>query len=284
MKFIDSKLYLSLATLVLGLVVVAVSRPSLSQQGLFEFEPNPGALAGSPFGRTIGIGMQGPVLRVWDRGLGGMEGRADRAEGGLIGGLFNHVTALGERKAAIGDTLERSKDYERFALAKVEHRLERAWKMDPRNFANYALYQMFLFEDFSGGMVEKKMSMREMSLATLDACEVDQGSPVTTLTAAQASYDLVFDAWTSPEMTLDEKQVQIRQYTEKLENLLTEYKALVAEWKENGRWDDLSTPRKEDFQLYIERLSFMQQDSRQKLEQTISSASVFATGKESVNS
>ena len=283
MRFINSKSYLSLTTLVLGLVLVMVSGSSLSQRGLFEFEPNPGALAGSPFGRTIGIGMQGPVMRVWDRGLGGIEGRADRSKGGLLGKLFNHITVLGEAKSAVGDDLERDEDYKRFALAKIENRLERAWKMDPRNFANYALYQMFLFEDFSDGIVEKKMSMREMSLATLDACEVDRGSPVTTLTAAQASYDLVFDAWTSPDLTLGEKQVRIGQYTEKLENLLADYNASVSEWKRNGRWDELSEPRKEDFQLYTERLKFMLKDSRERLEQATSGA-VSEIGKENVNS
>ena len=77
--------------------------------------------------------------------------------------------------------------------------------------------------------------------------------------------------------------MRIGQYTEKLENLLADYNASVSEWKRNGRWAELSEPRKEDFQLYTERLKFMLKDSRERLEQATSGA-VSEIGKENVNS
>jgi hypothetical protein len=130
--------------------------------------------------------------------------------------------------------------------------------MDPRNFANYAIYQMFVWEGFSKGLVESKYQPRELSLRTLEICKADEKSPMSVLTAGQAAYDIVFTARLSKEQPIEERLADIEKYGRMLPEFINEFDELVAEMKADGSWDKLSAVKQEEFfarEAYLQKLN-----------------------------
>ena len=244
---------------VAGVVLVALSAPSLKKEEAFAFEPNPGALAKSPFGRTVGMALQGPITRFWDRGISSVESAPELTEGSRPDEkLFDWVTKMREGKTN-GKAPDGLKDiYQDYAMARVEKKLAVAWKMDPRNFSNYAIYQMFLYEGFASESVGPEMKVRDLSLKTLETSLTDGESPMSLLTAGQAAYDLVFAARTSEEQRPLEAARDISTYGKMIPEILEDYDGVVAKMKTDGRWDQFSEVKKEEFaarKLYLEDLN-----------------------------
>ena len=255
-----------------GAIMVAFSSRSLEQEGAFAFEPNPGALAKSPYGRTVGMALQGPVNRFWDRGIGATEQRAELLEGSRPDQkLFNWVTNLREDKTEGRAPDELAETYKDHTFSLIEKKLELAWRMDPRNFGNYAIYQMFLWEGFNSEVFESQFEVRELSLATLNASLADEGSPVSLLTAAQAAYDLVFEARTSKTQDQQESYNDITTYSELLPQIVADYDSLVSGMKSDGRWADFSEVKKGEFGARRDYLGVLLDETRivvEKLTQT----------------
>ena len=243
---------------VAGVVIVALSSPSLEKEGAFEFEPNPGALAKSPFGRTVGMALQGPITRFWDRGVGSIEAKPELTDGSRPDEkLFDWVTKMREAKVDGKPPEEMKAFYKEYAMARIEKKLAVAWKMDPRNFANYAIYQMFLWEGFASEMVEPEMKVRELSLKTLETSLSDEESPLSLLTAAQAAYDLVFAARTSKVQEQREATQDIYTYSKMIPEILEDYDGMVAMMKTDGRWEQFSEAKRSEFtsrKVYLEHL------------------------------
>lgn len=244
---------------VVGVLIVAFSSQSLKREGKLDYEPNPGALAKSPFGRTIGMALQGPITRFWDRGVGSIEARAELTEGNRVDEkLFDWVTKMRETKTDGKPPEELEEIYQDYAMARIEKKLALAWKMDPRNYANYAIYQMFLWEGFASTMIESEIPVRAMSLQTLETSLTDEGSPLSLLTAAQASYDLVFAARTSKQQSPEEISKDIDTYGKLLPEIVQDYEEMVVAMKADGRWDLFSEAKKKDFgarKHYLDHLS-----------------------------
>ena len=245
--------------LVAGVALVALSSPSLKKEGAFEFEPNPGAMAKSPFGRTVGMALQGPITRFWDRGVGHIEATPELTDGSRPDEkLFDWVTKMREAKTDGHPPVEMKPFYQEYAMARIEKKLAVAWKMDPRNFANYAIYQMFLWEGFAGDMVEPEMKVRDLSLKTLETSLSDNESPLSLLTAAQAAYDLVFAARTSKVQTQEEATQDIHTYSKMIPEILEDYNGMVAAMKTDGRWNQFSEVKRNEFssrKLYLDHLN-----------------------------
>lgn len=243
-----------------GAVIVSLASPSLKDEGHFDYQPNPGALAKSPFGRTIGMALQGPIVKFWDVGTGGKVKKEEplAKAGAPNEKLFNMISKLRDSKSEAGVPPELREEYEEFAMARVEKKLSLAWKMDPRNFANYAIYQMFLWEGFNEGLIESELKVRDLSLQTLDSSLADQGSPLSLLTAGQAAYDLVFAARTAKGQTPQETFKDIDKYSRMLPEILENYETMVAEMQSDGRWDKFSDVKKSEFtqrKAYLEHLN-----------------------------
>ena len=242
-----------------GALMVAFSSPSLENEGAFNYKPNPGAMARSPYGRTVGMALQGPVNRFWDRGVGSVEGKAEMLDGSRPDEkLFNFLTELREEKSDGRAPKELRDVYQDYAMARIEKKLEMAWNMDPRNFGNYAIYQMFLWEGFNRKQFEPKLSVRDLSLATLEASLADRESPVSLLTAAQASYDLIFEARTSKTQDEDESIQDINTYSKVLPQIISDYDDMVVAMKSDGRWDQFSEVKRAEFagrRTYLEKLN-----------------------------
>lgn len=242
-----------------GAAMMAFSSRSLEEKGAFVYEPNPGALAKSPFGRTVGMALQGPINRFWGRGISPTESRTELLDGNRPDEkLFNLVTRLREDKLDAVPPKELRETYKDYSFERIERKLELAWKMDPRNYGNYAIYQMFLWEGFNHKIFEPQYEVQELSLATLETCLQDEGNPVSLLTAGQAAYDLVFDARTSDKQTQEEAIQNIGIYSQVLPSILDDFDSLVAEMKENGRWNNFSEVKKAEFQdrrNYLETLN-----------------------------
>lgn len=258
---------------VLGVVLVATSFSRLEEGGHFQYQPNPGALAKSPFGRTVGMALQGPITRFWDRGVGRVEEKTNLAAATRPDEkLFNWVTELREAKTEVGVPLELSDDYSDYAMARIEKKLSLAWKMDPRNFANYAIYQMFLWEGFNKEVIDADLGVRELSLQTLETSLADKESPVSLLTAGQAAYDLVFAARTSKEQDPAEAQKDIEVYSQLLPEIISGYDEMVATMKADGRWDKFSDVKKLEFserKAYLEHLNTETRTVAEQLTQSL---------------
>ena len=254
---------------VVGGLMVAFSFQNLDEKGELSYEPNPGALAKSPFGRTIGMALQGPINRFWDRGIGEVEQQEEELADATRADekLFNWVTELREAKTQGETPKELKDDYQHYAMARIEKKLELAWKMDPRNFANYAIYQMFLFEGFNDKVLESEMGVRELSLATLKESLADKESPVSLLTAGQAAYDLVFEARTAKSQPTEETFQDIETYSETLEKIISDYNSLVAAMQEDGRWELYSEAKKEEFTTRKAYLDHLNAETRQVVAQ-----------------
>ncbi|MGJ8725562.1 MAG: hypothetical protein ACSHYB_13470 [Roseibacillus sp.] len=250
-----------------GAVLVALTSPSLEEEGHFNYQPNPGAMAKSPFGRTVGMALQGPITRFWDRGVGSIEASPELAEGSRPDQeLFNWVTKMRESKTD-GKAPEELKElYQDYAMARIEKKLAVAWKMDPRNFANYAIYQMFLWEGFASEMMESEMAVRDLSLKTLETSLSDNESPLSLLTAAQAAYDLVFAARTSKEQEHLEATQDIYTYSKMIPEILGNYEGLVAGMKTDGRWEQFSEAKKYEFESRKRYLEHLNQETKSVLE------------------
>jgi hypothetical protein len=265
-----------------GVAIVAFSSSSLEKGGHFEYQPNPGALAKSPFGRTVGMALQGPVVRFWDRGIGSVSKEQKLVEASRPDErLFNFISELRIAKGEGNTPAELHDDYEDFAMAKIEKKLSLAWKMDPRNFANYSIYQMFLWEGFNDGVIESDMKVRELSLQTLQESLEDNESPTSLLTAGQAAYDLVFTARTAKDQSPEETFRDVDTYSQMLPGILGEYEELVAAMQRDGRWDAYSDAKKNEFgdrKNYLERLN---NETRVVLEQLTNSGQIQKGGRSS---
>ncbi|WP_411847199.1 hypothetical protein AAFN60_07240 [Roseibacillus persicicus] len=258
---------------VLGAVLVAASSARLEQGGHFEYQPNPGALAKSPFGRTVGMALQGPITRFWDRGVGKIEKKAElQAANRPDEQLFNWVTELREAKTEVGVPVDLSDQYSEYAMARIEKKLSLAWKMDPRNFANYAIYQMFLWEGFNDEVINSELKVRELSLKTLETSLADKESPVSLLTAGQAAYDLVFAARTSKDQDPAEALADIRTYSRMLPEIISGYDEVVEVMKADGRWDKFSDIKKLEFSERKAYLDHLNNETRNVAEQLTQSS------------
>ena len=250
-----------------GLALTLLSAPSLEKDGHFEYDPNPGAMAKSPFGRTVGMALQGPITRFWDHGVGSNSASAELIEANRPDEkLFNFVSELRDGKTAQGASEKLDEEYKDYAMARVEKKLSLAWKMDPRNFANYAIYQMFLWEGFNYDVISSDLDVRTLSLQTLETSLEDKESPVSLLTAGQAAYDLVFAARTSKEQNSEEAFDDINTYSRLLPQIIKDYDVIVSAMQEDGRWDRISEVKKSEFnerKAYLERLN---QETREVVE------------------
>lgn len=251
-----------------GVCLVALSSGSLKDNGHFEFVPNPGALAKSSFGRTIGMALQGPITKFWDRGVSSIEQRSELVEGGRVDEkLFNFVTQLKEDKSDVQLSEALGDEYQDYAMARIEKKLELAWKMDPRNFANYAIYQMFLWEGFNVDVLEAEMSVRELSLETLAISRDDKGSPMSILTAGQAAYDLVFAARTTNKQSAEESIQDIDTYSKVLVDVISDYDLMVASMQGDGRWEKLSEVKRAELNQRKAYLEHLNQETQGVLEE-----------------
>lgn len=274
-----SKQNLCIASLFLvGVTVAAISQAKVASQGALSYEPNPAALQRSPYGRTIGMALQGPVNRFWDRGIGGVEESFELEEvSSPHQKLFNHIAKMQQGKAETQGLFSRSKKYQKHAMGKVEEKLSLAWRFDPRNFGNYAIYQTFLWEDFSGEAYTAEMTARELSMKTLALSLQDERSPTSLLTAAQASYDIVFDARLDKKMSPEQRAQYIAEYGESLQNVIRRYELLVAEMKADGSWQEFSPVKIEEFEqrkIYLDHLS----RETEKVTQELASNQSYKTG------
>ncbi len=253
---------------VAGAALIALTIPALEKGGHLEFEPNPGALAKSPYGRTAGLALQGPVSRFWDRGIGSIEGvQRVKDSNRLSEKLFKHVVNLREEKTSGQYPPELKEVYQGFTMAKIERKLEVAWSMDPRNFGNYAVYQIFLWEGFAHRVIDPKMPVREMSLETLNLALKDERSPLSLLTAGQAAYDLVFAARTSTEQDPAESRADIMTYSKVLPDILAEYDQTVADMKADGSWNNLSEIKHAEFAERKRYLDYLNQETEMVVKQ-----------------
>lgn len=247
------------ALLLVGVTTAAISQSGIASKGALSYEPNPAALQRSPYGRTIGMALQGPVTRFWDRGIGSMEETLKLEEASRPDQrLFNHIAEMQQGKADTKGLYNRSKKYQQHMMGKVEQKLSLAWKFDPRNFGNYAIYQTFLWEDFSGDTFAAAMTSRELSLKTLELALKDERSPTSLLTAGQASYDIVFDARLDEEMSQEDRAANIEQYGQSLKDVIERYEGLVAEMKADGTWNKFSPVKIDEFQqrkVYLDNLN-----------------------------
>lgn len=267
---------------VAGVVMMALTSPILEENGHFDYQPNPGALAQSPFGRTVGLALQGPVTRFWDRGVGSIEKEQKLSTGGRVDQrLFNHVSSLRNAKTNGQTPAELGDQYQDFAMAKIEKKLSLAWKMDPRNFSNYAIYQMFLWEGFNNGLIESEMKVRELSLRTLEVSLDDEQSPMSLLTAGQAAYDLVFAARTDDDQDYEEATRDVDTYSKMIPEILNEYDEMVAEMQRNGRWDLYSEVKKSEFEQRKRYLEHLNSQARRMVEQLTQSEEPTTEGRNS---
>lgn len=267
---------------VAGVVMMALTSPILEENGHFDYQPNPGALAQSPFGRTVGLALQGPVTRFWDRGVGSIEKEQKLSTGGRVDQrLFNHVSSLRNAKTNGQTPAELGDQYQDFAMAKIEKKLSLAWKMDPRNFSNYAIYQMFLWEGFNNGLIESEMKVRELSLRTLEVSLDDEQSPMSLLTAGQAAYDLVFAARTDDDQDYEEATRDVDTYSKMIPEILNEYDEMVAEMQRNGRWDLYSEVKKSEFEQRKRYLEHLNSQARRMVEQLTQSEEQTTEGRNS---
>ena len=247
------------APAVVGGCMVALSIQGLKEKEQFAYEPNPGALARSPYGRLVGMALQGPITRFWDYGICEVEGEVELIECERPDEkLFNWVVGLDEAKTT-GRAPEDLRDvYQDYSMARIEKKLDLAWKMDPRNFANYAIYQMFLWEGFNKELIDSEMNVRELSLETLEICLSDEESAVSLLTAGQAAYDLVFAARTSETQQKSESFEDVDTYSKLLSEIISDYDVLVATMVEDGRWDEFSEIKRAEFDArrnYLQKLN-----------------------------
>lgn len=245
--------------LIVGVTTAAISQSGIAAKGALSYEPNPAALQRSPYGRTIGMALQGPVNRFWDRGIGSMEASLKLEEASRPDQkLFNHIAVMQQGKADTKGLYSRSKKYQQHMMGKIEEKLSLAWRFDPRNFGNYAIYQTFLWEDFSGDAFVAEMTARELSLKTLDFSLQDKRSPTSLLTAGQASYDIVFDSRLDQSLPAEKRAADIKKYGQFLKEVIDRYEALVAEMKSDGSWDAFSPAKMEEFhqrKVYLDHLS-----------------------------
>lgn len=250
-----------------GVCLVAFSSSSLREGGHFDFEPNPGALAKSSFGRTVGMALQGPITKFWDRGVGTIEKRTELVAGSRVDEkLFNWVTELRENKSDVRMPGVLGDEYQDYAMARIEKKLSLAWKMDPRNFGNYSIYQMFLWEGFNNEVIEPQMSSRELSLTTLRVSLSDQESPLSLLTAGQAAYDIVFAARTSKNQTPREISEDIKTYSMLLPEILNDFEGVVVAMQSDGRWDQFSEVKKAEFEHRKEYLEHLNKETQTVME------------------
>ena len=157
-------------------------------------------------------------------------------------------------------------EYQDYAMARIEKKLSLAWKMDPRNFGNYSIYQMFLWEGFNNEVIEPQMSSRELSLTTLRVSLSDQESPLSLLTAGQAAYDIVFAARTSKNQTPREISEDIKTYSMLLPEILNDFEGVVVAMQSDGRWDQFSEVKKAEFEHRKEYLEHLNKETQTVME------------------
>ncbi|MEM9079761.1 MAG: hypothetical protein AAGC74_03610 [Verrucomicrobiota bacterium] len=249
-----SKLHPMFLCLVSGVALAGLGFQAVQSGPGLDFEPNIGSLKGSPYGRTVGLALQGPVVRFLDKGICRVEATESEDSKGR---LYKFLTELKQGKDDVGSRMGMSRGHEDFVYKEIERKLELAWEMDPRNYSNYAIYQMFLYESFANkGRVGAEAS-RALSLATLQACLADEGSPLSLLTGAQAAFDLVLTGSAHTE-AFEGGAGEVEEYSKLLPQFLESYERLVVQMQEDGRWNELSEIRQTEFEqrrLFLERLS-----------------------------
>ncbi|MDP0490559.1 MAG: hypothetical protein Q7Q71_05875 [Verrucomicrobiota bacterium JB023] len=256
-------------TACLGALLCSFGHHSISDTGLLEKKPNVACLKGSPYGRTLGLALQGPIVKFWDRGVGAVEESA-LASADEKRSFGDWLAALNEKRSKAADHRPVSPVQERHAMAKIEKRLALAWQMDPRNYSNYAIYQMFLFESFNEFGVTGARACRELSQATIQSCLSDQENPYSMLTGAQAAYDLVVTGAIFQE-AFEGGASELLSYGHYVPRFLSEYEQVVSDMKANGSWANISSYRQEEMEAraaYLYKLNDDAQNLLRRVTQT----------------
>ena len=242
----------------LGATVVALwggQVVRMQDQGVFDFTPNPAALGGSPYGRTLAMVVQGPVDRYWHGGAepGHVHGPECNHEhgaveethaDGLIGRVVEMVAHLDLVVQQRNTPREQTQAHVRYLRRQIERKLETAYWLDPGNYANFNALMLFLSED---GIPTRAVSpQRVLYFADFTIAHVEKNemfNPEAWLTAAsavQVKVEIISKAGGKLPESLTEQERLLAQF----EQCLARFAFLRDIQLATRRWPALSSERR----------------------------------------
>ena len=134
----------------------------MSDRGLLDFTPNPAALGGSPYGRTLAMVVQGPVDTYWhggaepghvhgpecnhEQGTGNTGASAAHRGEGVVARAKEMVGHLDRVVRERNTPYGQSQAHVRYLHRQIERKLESAYWLDPGNYVNFNAFLLFLTE------------------------------------------------------------------------------------------------------------------------------------------
>ncbi len=245
------KIIISSALIVVSSIFYLHYGKSLEEKKLMALDPNPMSLYGSPYGRTLGAAVQGPIDLFWHQGRPHdheeEEGHVCHSEecdhdhhGHDHHGHDHHVEkkkepwtfkgylkAMGAAKNHRTNPYSNQESHVAYLRAQVETRLKTAWKLDPTNFANYSCYHLFLTELEVAKSKRDYFAAIQMAKETISFCDRYPEDPRAMLTAAAAAQGMIdvlvnFDRTVGKAFYPERVNAAAKEYLDKFYKLLAD--------------------------------------------------------------
>jgi len=181
------------------------------------YEPNVACVKGSPYGKVLGLAMQGPIDFYWHKGKTHedaviLKDSSNKHQHGEDCGCDAHANnqpvdkksdpictrAKQQIKRMVANTHRQtngqplSPQHEKYLQGVTEDKLKLAYELDPSNYTNYGNYHLFIATTTFGKDDFDDHKAVELAKKTLEFCKRDSVDPASWITAASAAYNIVF--------------------------------------------------------------------------------------------
>ena len=253
-----------MATVVVGVVLAAVSMAFLRPSGSLKHDPNKLAIYGSAYGRLLARLSETTVDRVWhlgveqivphniDGSLHGEEPLASELETlpagpsgkPILNQIKDWYTSRRIVKYARTNPLSLNETHLASVKTEIEEMLLRSFKMDPGHYGAYNSYHLFLTTHDLGGDARSKAHAITVANAALAAIASETEDPEPWLTAASAAMNLyLLDTESHMESGTKIPLNLLKEHQARIGSCLYQFEQLKAKADSNGNWDNLSPER-----------------------------------------
>ena len=224
--------------------------------GHLEFTPNPGSIGSSPYGKTLGLAIQGPIDVFWHVGQNEdpfddhhhHDGAAEHAD--LPSGIDAARHWLEDLQHA---SRRRTSDFAPGGLHRihlrreVERKLRFAYWLDPTNFANYNALFLFLTEQSLTERDSNFGAVLELADQTREIVEREQANPEPWLTAAATHLAHLEIAYRLKDEQAPDYET-IQHHLEGMESSLNRFAFLRDFLVTYGAWERIPAVRRADME------------------------------------
>lgn len=246
-----------------GVMLCAYSSQAIKRTDGFRFEPNPFGIKQSPYGKVISTSLQGPVDIDWHimqgcplkiKGCPMCEAHDERQrrEDAMKSPLGRCISQAQQGVVERTNPNPLNTMHKLYLRQEMQDKLKFAYELDPANYANYNIYNLFLTIGSLRTKDVAESAVIALAEQTIDYGLNDASDPRSYLTAASAASNAL-------EIILRDNSGyaagDARRFLDRMEESMSRYAVARERWLAAGLWENLSEARRTELE---ERCQFNQ--------------------------